>query len=244
MATLEKIPKGKLLEMFRNMLLTKRFEERLIEELNLGRVMSEVHSSRGQEAVATGTCANLRKDDYIRTSVRSIGEMLCKRVPLDRLMAEHFGKADGYSHGHGNPMHCINVEIGMMGGDGSLGAGMPIGTGLALAEKMKGTDRVVVIFFGEGTSNNGRFHEGLNFAAIWKAPVIYLCSNNLYALSTPTTKSMAIRDIADRAAGYGIPGVVVDETCSEMWEFGDYIQTILLIVARPFKGVEQQQARR
>jgi len=211
MATLEKIPKDKLLDMFRKMLLSRHFEERLIGERNIGgRVMSCPHIGMGQEAIGIGAGAQLRKDDYIRTSVRSIPEMIGKGVPVDRLMAEHFSKLGGYSKAHGNPMHCIAVEVGMMGGDGTLGCGMPIGTGLATALKMKGTDRVVVVYFGDGTANEGRFHEGLNFASIWKAPVIYLCENNLYAISVPTSKAFNIRDIAIRAAGYGIPGVIVD----------------------------------
>ena len=211
MTALEKIPKDKLLDMFRKMLLSRRFEERLIEENNIGgRVTRMPHIGMGQEAIGIGAGAQLRKDDYIRTSVRSIPEMIGKGVPIDRLMAEHFSKLGGYSKGHGNPMHCIAVEIGMMGGDGTLGCGMPIGTGLATGCKMMGTDQVVVVYFGDGTSNEGRFHEGLNFASIWKSPVIYLCENNLYGLSVPTSKAFNIRDIADRAAGYGIPGVIVD----------------------------------
>jgi len=211
MSALKTIPEDKLLDMFRKMLLSRRFEERLIEENNLGgRVVSMPHIAMGQEATGIGACAQLRPDDYIRTSVRSIAEMIGKGVPVDRLMAEHFGKLGGYSKGHGNPMHCIAVEVGMMGGDGSLGCGMPISSGLATALKMRGTDQVVVVFFGDGTSNEGRFHEGLNFASIWKAPVIYLCENNLYAISVPTSKAFNIENIADRAAGYGIPGVIVD----------------------------------
>ncbi|MFC1937376.1 thiamine pyrophosphate-dependent dehydrogenase E1 component subunit alpha [Chloroflexota bacterium] len=212
MSTLEKVPKEKLLEMYRKMLLSRRFEERLIEENNNpdGRLMSMPHMGIGQEAVGIGAGAQLRKDDYIRTSVRGMPEMIGKGVDLKRLMAEHFGKVAGFSNGHGNPMHCIAVEYGMMGGDGSLGAGMPIGTGLALASKMKGTGQVTVVFFGDGTSSEGRFHEGLNFAAIWQVPVVYLCSNNLYAISTPFSKSFKVNDIASRAAGYGVPGVIVD----------------------------------
>jgi len=211
MSALETIPKEKLLDMFRKMLLSRRFEERLIEENNKGgRVVSMPHIGIGQEAVGVGAGAQLRKDDYIRTSVRGIPEMIAKGVAVDRLMAEHFGKLGGYSKGHGNAMHCIAVEVGMMGGDGSLGCGMPISSGLATALKMRGTDQIVVVYFGDGTSNEGRFHEGLNFAAIWKAPVIYLCENNLYGLSVPVSKAFNIKDIADRAAGYGVPGVIAD----------------------------------
>jgi len=211
MSALETIPKEKLLDMFRKMLLSRRFEERLIEENNRGgRIVSMPHIGIGQEAVGVGAGAQLRKDDYIRTSVRGIPEMIGKGVSTDRLMAEHFGRLGGYSKGHGNPMHCIAVEVGMMGGDGSLGCGMPISSGLATAVKMRGTDQIVVVYFGDGTSNEGRFHEGLNFASIWKAPVIYLCENNLYGLSVPVCKACNIKDIADRAAGYGVPGVIAD----------------------------------
>lgn len=217
MSALETIPKDKLLDMFQKMLLSRRFEERLIEESNISgrgsggeRIQSMPHIAMGQEAVGIGAGAQLRKDDYIRTSVRPIPEMIGKGCPTDRLMAEHFSRLGGYSKGHGNPMHCIAMDVGMLGGDGSLGCGMPIGTGFATALKMKGTDQVVIVYFGDGTCNEGRFHEGLNFAAIWKAPIIYLCENNLYGLSVPVSKAFCIRDIADRAAGYGIPGVVVD----------------------------------
>ena len=211
MSMLETIPKEKLLDMFRKMLLSRRFEERLIEENNRGgRVVSMPHLAMGQEAVGVGAAAQLQLDDCIRTSVRSIPEMIGKGVAVDRLMAEHFGRMGGYSRGHGNPMHCIAMEVGMLGGDGSLGCGMPIGTGFAWASRMMGTDQVTVVFFGDGTASEGRFHEGLNLAAVWKAPVIYLCENNLYAITTPVSESCCVKDIACRAAGYGIPGVVVD----------------------------------
>ncbi len=210
MSTLEKIPKEKLLDMFRKMLLSRRFEERLMEENMIPGRTLKIQTAIGQEAVGVGACAQLRKDDYIRTSVRPLPEMIGKGCPTDRLMAEHFGKVDGYSRGRCNPVHFIAVELGMMGGDGTLAAGIPIGTGIAMASKMQGKDRVVIAFFGDATSNEGRFHEGLNFASTWKAPIVFLCSNNLYGDFTPLYETINIHDIADRAVGYGIPGVVVD----------------------------------
>jgi len=210
MSILETIPKDKLLDIFRKMLFSRRVEERLNEENKIPGRNLKLQQAIGQEAVGVGACAQLRPDDYIRTSVRPMPEMIGKGCPVDRLMAEHFGKVGGFCKGRCNPIHFIAVEYGMMGGDGSLGAGIPIGTGLAMAAKMQGKDQVVIVFFGDATSNEGRFHEGLNFASTWKAPIVFLCSNNLYGDFTPLCETINIRDIADRAAGYGIPGVVVD----------------------------------
>jgi len=160
--------------------------------------------------VAVGVCANLRRDDYITSTHRGHGHCIAKGADLGKVMAEILGKKTGYCKGKGGSMHIADFSIGMLGATAVVGAGIPIAAGAGLSAKLRDTDQVVACFFGEGASNQGTFHEGINMAAIWRLPVVFVCENNLYAMGTRQSLVMAIENIADRAAAYGIPSVTVD----------------------------------
>lgn len=204
------IKKEKLLEMYRTMLRIRRFEERVIQEFASGNIPGSVHSYIGEEAVAVGAITQLRPDDYILSTHRGHGHLIAKGGKTDRAMAELFAKKTGYCLGKGGSMHIADPDIGMLGAMGIVGSGIPIATGVGLSAQMRGTGQVTICFFGDGASNIGRFHEGINLAAVWCLPVVFICENNLWAVSVPTSCSLKIRDIADRAVAYGIPGVSVD----------------------------------
>jgi 2-oxoisovalerate dehydrogenase E1 component len=199
-----------LIEMHRRMLRIRRFEEEACRLLAAGAIQGAVHASIGQEATAVGACMALRRDDYIAGNHRSHGHPIAKGAALAPLMAELMGKKTGVCKGRGGSMHLADFSIGSLGESGIVGAGIALATGAGLSAQVRRTDQVAVCFFGDGASNTGVFHESLNMAAIWKLPVIYFCENNLYAATTPAASSNAVEDIADRAAGYGIPGTVVD----------------------------------
>jgi pyruvate dehydrogenase E1 component alpha subunit len=200
----------KLLWMYTNMLKIRRFEEKVGELFAAGKIPGFVHLYIGEEAVATGVCAHLRKDDYITSTHRGHGHLISKGGDLKLMMAELFGKRTGYCKGKGGSMHIADVDLGILGANGIVGGGPPIATGAALAARYKGTDQVAVCFLGDGASNQGTFHEGVNMASIWKLPVIFVVENNMYGISLSQTRSMRVQDIADRAAAYDIPGFVVD----------------------------------
>jgi pyruvate dehydrogenase E1 component alpha subunit len=204
------VPKEKLLSMYRTMTTIRGFEEKMAELFFTGQLPGFVHSSVGQEAVPTGVCAALERTDYITSTHRGHGHLLAKGGQLKPMMAEVFGKRSGYCKGKGGSMHIVSYEIGILGANGIVGAGIPIATGAALASRMKGEKRVAVSFFGDGASNEGTFHESLNLAAVWKLPAIFVCENNAYGEFTPASESTAVPDIAVRAQSYGIPGVMVD----------------------------------
>jgi len=204
------IPKEKLLEMYRTMVRIRCFEERVAAEFAAGKIPGSVHLYIGEEAVAVGAMAHLRKDDYILSTHRGHGHLIAKGGRPDRAMAELFAKKTGYCLGKGGSMHISDTDIGMLGAMGIVGSGIPIATGAALSARLRGTDQVAVCFFGDGAANIGRFHEGINLAAVWSLPAIFICENNLWAVSVPTSLSLRARDIADRGVAYGIPGVVVD----------------------------------
>jgi 2-oxoisovalerate dehydrogenase E1 component len=199
-----------LKNMYRTMVRIRAFEERVYREFTAGNIPGFVHLYTGQEAVAAGVCANLRADDCITSTHRGHGHLIAKGGKTDRMMAELFGKVTGYNKGKGGSMHIADVSLGMLGANGVVGAGIPIATGAALSAKLRGTDQVAVGFFGDGATNTGRFHEGVNLAACLNLPVIYVIENNLYAISVPISYSCRLPNIADRAAAYGIPGVTVD----------------------------------
>lgn len=204
------IEKEKLLWMYGNMLTIRRFEERVSELFAAGKIPGFVHLYIGEEAVATGVCANLRKDDFITSTHRGHGHLISKGGDLKLMMSELFGKKVGYCKGKGGSMHIADVELGMLGANGIVGGGPPIATGAAFSAKYRGTDQVVICFFGDGAANQGTFHEGLNMSSIWKLPVIFVCENNFYGISMSQARHMHVADIADRAAAYDIPGVVVE----------------------------------
>jgi TPP-dependent pyruvate/acetoin dehydrogenase alpha subunit len=194
------------------MLLIRRFEERLDDLFASGVIKGTSHLYAGQEAVATGVCAVLRRDDYVTSTHRGHGHFLAKGGSTRGLMAELFGKATGLSKGRGGSQHVADYAVGFLGSNGITAGGLPIATGAGLAIQLRREDKCVVSFFGEGGANQGTFHESINMAAVWKLPVIYLCENNLYAMSTRYDEASASPTIAARAAGYGIAGEVVDGT--------------------------------
>jgi TPP-dependent pyruvate/acetoin dehydrogenase alpha subunit len=204
------VPKEQLLGMYRMMLTIRRFEETIRDLFFQGQIPGFVHVSIGEEAVPTGVCAALTAKDYITTTHRGHGHMLAKGGALKPMMAELFGKRTGYCKGKGGSMHIVSYELGILGANGIVGANIPIATGAALASSFRGNDVVAVSFFGDGASNEGTFHESLNLAGLWKLPAIYVCQNNAYAEFTPTSQSTAVKDIAVRAQGYNMPGVIVD----------------------------------
>jgi pyruvate dehydrogenase E1 component alpha subunit len=204
------VEKTKLLEMYRRMLEIRFFEEKVFELYGQNLVPGTIHLYAGEEAVAVGVCANLRKDDYITSTHRGHGHSIAKGADLSKVMAEILGRKTGYCKGKGGSMHIADFSIGMLGATAVVGAGIPIAAGAGLSIKLRSTDQVVACFFGDGASNQGTFHEGLNMTAIWQLPVVFVCENNLYAMGTRQSIVMSIENVADRAAGYGIPSVTVD----------------------------------
>ncbi|MFQ5974219.1 MAG: thiamine pyrophosphate-dependent enzyme, partial [Alphaproteobacteria bacterium] len=205
-----KLERDVLEALYTTMVRIRRFDERTGELFSAGLVKGTAHSYVGMEAVATGVCANLRGVDYIVGNHRGHGHCIAKGARMDRMMGELMGRDTGYCRGLGGSMHIAALDLNILGCNGIVGGGIPIGTGAALSAKLRGTDQVVVTFFGDGAANQGVFHEALNLAAIWKLPIIFLCENNQYALSTSLKRTTAGEDISARAAGYGIPGLRVD----------------------------------
>lgn len=197
-------------EMLRQMLTIRRFEERASDDFRAGHIHGVVHCYIGEEAVAVGVCEALRPGDQIISTHRGHGHCIAKGADLNRMMAELYGRSDGYCKGKGGSMHIADFDIGMLGANGIVAGGISIITGAGLAAQMDDAGAVAVGFFGDGASNAGPFHESINIAAAWKLPVIYVCENNQWAVNVPAAESVATPDVADRAAGYGIPGVVVD----------------------------------
>ena len=200
----------KTAEMYRKMLEIRLFEEKVFELYGQNLVPGTIHLYTGEEAVAVGVCSNLRKDDYIVSTHRGHGHCIAKGANLDKTMAEILGRRTGYCGGKGGSMHIADFSIGVLGATAVVGAGIPIATGAGLSIKLRGTDQVAACFFGDGASNQGTFHEGINLAAIWKLPVIFVCENNLYAMGTRQTQVMLPKNVAERASAYGIPGVTID----------------------------------
>lgn len=186
------------------------FEQEAVKLFHNKELPGWLHSYIGEEAVAVGVCASLNRDDYITSTHRGHGHCIAKGADLKRMMAELYGKETGYCKGKGGSMHIADFSIGILGANGIVGGGIPIATGTALASQYLEDGRVTVCFFGDGASNQGGFHESLNLASLWKLPVVYVCENNLYAETTPQADHQPIRDIADRAKSYNMPGVIVD----------------------------------
>jgi len=205
-----KIPEDKLIGMYTTMVRIRQFEDRVYLLFLQGEMPGTIHLSQGQEAVAAGVCANLRREDLITSTHRPHGHAIAKGVPIRSLMAELFARKTGCCAAKGGSMHVGDMDAGMLPAIAIVGGGIPVATGLALACKMMRLDRVVVSFFGDGASNTGAFHEAVNMGAIWNLPVVYVCENNFYGASTHVSKVMKIKDIAERASSYGIPGKVVD----------------------------------
>ncbi len=196
--------------MLRQMLTIRRFEERASADYLAGKIYGVVHSYIGEEAVAVGVCSALEDGDRIISTHRGHGHCIAKGADLNRMMAELYGRRTGYCKGKGGSMHIADFGIGMLGANGIVAGGIAIVTGAGLAAQMERKGGVAVSFFGDGAANAGPFHECLNIAATWKLPMLYICENNMYAANTAAAATHALSDVAPRAAGYGIPGVVVD----------------------------------
>lgn len=192
------------------MLIIRRFEEKVDELFTSGVIKGTSHLYAGQEAVAVGVCSVLNNNDLVTSTHRGHGHFIAKGGKPDALMAELFGKATGPSKGRGGSQHVADYSVGFLGSNGITAGGLPIATGAALSLKMQQKPNVVIAFFGEGGANQGTFHESLNMAAIWKLPVIFICENNLYAMSTHFEDTFATPTVAARGAGYGMPGEVID----------------------------------
>ncbi len=202
--------KDLMLEMYRSMQRIRQFEGRVRDLAIASEIPGFVHVSIGEEASATGVCAALRKTDRITSTHRGHSHLIAKGGRLDRMMAELYGKREGYCKGKGGSMHIVDFALGILGANGIVGAGLPIATGSALAAQISGRDDVTACFFGDGASNEGTFHESLNLAAVWKLPVVFVCENNGFGEFTPMETVTSVKDIAVRAQSYAIPGHIVD----------------------------------
>jgi TPP-dependent pyruvate/acetoin dehydrogenase alpha subunit len=198
------------LDLYRSMLLIRRFEERVYYLFLEGEIPGTLHQYQGQEAVAVGVCDVLRKDDWITSTHRPHGHALAKGVSPRAAMAELYGKETGCCRGRGGSMHLGDPDVGMLPAIAIVGGGNTVVTGLGLAFKLRRTDQVAVCFFGDGATNEGAFHEGLNFAAVQGLPVVFVCENNGYGASTPWERVSLVPSVAARADAYGVPGRVVD----------------------------------
>lgn len=206
----QELSRDQAIWMYRKMVEIRKFEDRVHEVFARGILPGFVHLYAGEEAVAVGVCAHLNENDSITSTHRGHGHCIAKGCDLNGMMAELYGKATGLCKGKGGSMHIADLEKGMLGANGIVGGGFPLACGSALTAKLKGTNAVSVCFFGDGANNQGTFHEGINLAAIWKLPVIFVAENNGYAEATPFNYASSCTDIAQRAAGYNIPGVIVD----------------------------------
>jgi acetoin:2,6-dichlorophenolindophenol oxidoreductase subunit alpha len=211
-----------LVWMYERMTLIREFEERLKWLVETGVPVGPVHSYAGQEAVAVGVCAALETTDWIASTHRGHGHCIAKGVEVHRMMAELYGKTTGTNRGKGGSMHITDVRVGMLGVNPIVGMGTTHAVGAALSAKVLGTSQVAAAFFGEGAASIGAVHEAMNLAAIWKLPIVFVCENNGYAQATPVEYAVAIPNIADRAAAYGMPGLSVDgQDVLTVWESAD-----------------------
>ena len=213
MAKLEErqaLPEEDLRGFFREMLLIRRFEEKVEERFRAGELPGFLHVAIGQEAVAVGVCRALEERDVMASTHRAHGHTLARGTPPNALMAELYGKVEGCSRGYGGSMHLYDVERGNLGANAVVGGGLPGIVGAALAFKLRGEDRVALAFFGDGATNIGTFHESLNLAQLWGVPAVFVCENNHWAESTPASQHLPIRDLEQRAVAYGMESTKVD----------------------------------
>ena len=202
--------KSKALGLYESMVLIRQYEERIYFLFLEGRISGSIHQSHGQEACAAGMLYDTRPTDYMASTHRPASHDLAKGVSLDSMMCEMYAKSNGCCHGKGGAMHTGDISVGAIPANAIVGSNIPISTGIAFSCKMRKTDNVVICFFGDGASNEGAFHEGINGAAVWNLPVVFVCENNQYGASTSVKATMKIETIAERAASYGIPGERID----------------------------------
>ena len=207
---LSKLKPDQLIELYRQMLLIRRFEEKAAEVYVAGKIGGFCHLYIGQEAVGVGAISALRKDDYVLGSYREHGQALAKGMSARAIMAELYGKATGCSKGKGGSMHMFDKELGFLGGHAIVGGQIPLATGTAFASKYQGTDQVTICFFGEAAVNQGAFHESLNMAQLWRLPCIYICENNQYGMGTSLKRAMSLQDIAAKGCAYEVASEFVD----------------------------------
>jgi len=201
---------SQLVQMLRTMILIREFDERAIALRTAGKIYGAVHPYVGQEAVAAGVCSTLTVRDRVTSTHRGHGHCIAKGADIRRMMAELFGRADGYCKGKGGSMHIADFAVGMLGANGIVGGGLPIACGAALAAKLEAKGDVTVCFFGDGAAAEGEFHEALNIAGLWKLPIVFVCENNQYAANNAVAVQHPRPDIASHAAAYDMPGVTVD----------------------------------
>ena len=202
--------KKTLSAMYRTMVTIRQFETMAGEYFAAGQIPGFIHLSIGQEGSSTGVCSCLRPDDYVATTHRGHGHMIAKGADVKRMVAELFGKVTGYCRGKGGSMHIADFSIGILGANGVVAGGLPLICGAGLSIKLRKTDQVAVVFFGDGAANRGPVHEAMNMAAVWKLPVIFVVENNQWASTTPLSSSCALVELSQRAAAYNMPGYSVD----------------------------------
>ncbi|MGJ7919034.1 thiamine pyrophosphate-dependent dehydrogenase E1 component subunit alpha [Neobacillus sp. LXY-4] len=204
------VAEAKLIDLYKQMWVIRFFEEKVDEFFAKGMIHGTTHLAVGQEASASGACAVIEEIDKITSTHRGHGHCIAKGADVNRMMAELFGRTTGYCKGKGGSMHIADVDKGNLGANGIVGGGLPLAVGSALTSKMKNQGYVTLCFFGDGSTNEGSFHEAVNLASIWKLPVVFICENNQYGMSGPVKEMVNIEHIAERAGSYGIPGKVVD----------------------------------
>jgi len=198
-------------DLYKEMLLIRRFEEKILEVFSYGKLAGSMfHVCIGEEAISAAVCSAMKPDDYMTSTHRGHGHFIAKGGDLNRMMAELYGKSTGYCKGKGGSMHIADIGLGHLGANGIVGGGFAMAAGAAYASTIRKDGKVTVCFFGDGATNEGLFHEVMNMASIWKLPMVFVCENNQYALSTPYGKAFASATIAQRAAAYNMPGVTVD----------------------------------
>ena len=204
------IPKDKLIQMYERMVTIRQFEENVARLLREGKLPGLAHLYAGEEAVAVGACSAVEDDDFISSTHRGHGHLIAKGGDPKRMYAELYGRLDGYCRGKGGSMHIADLDLGILGANGIVGAGPPIALGAAFAARYRGNNRVCLCFFGDGATNQGAFHEAVNMAALLKLPVVFICENNLYGEFTRQDRHQTVEDVAERAKAYSIPSAIVD----------------------------------
>ncbi len=207
-----RMTKETALWIYERMCLIRNLEERIVDGLMTGKIGGMAHVYEGEEAIAVGTCAQLTDRDYITSTHRGHGHCIAKGVDVKKMMAELYGKATGACKGKGGSMHIADIDKGMLGANGIVGAGGPIACGAALSAKTRGTEQVTVCFFGDGAAEQGTMHESMNLASVLKLPLIFMCEHNVYGEATPASYHCSVGDICSRGAAYNMPGIKVDGT--------------------------------
>jgi TPP-dependent pyruvate/acetoin dehydrogenase alpha subunit len=237
--------KSELIEILRKMILIREFDELAIQLRTQGKITGAVHPYVGEEAVAVGVCTALRPTDRVTSTHRGHGHCIAKGADINRMMAELFGRVDGYCKGKGGSMHIADFSVGMLGANGIVAGGMPIACGAALAAQLEGKGSVAACFFGDGATGEGEFHEALNMSSLWKLPLIFVCENNQMAAGNFIDATRVVPDISLHAAAYGMPGVLVDgndvfavhEAAQEAVERARRGDGPTLIVCRTFRSL-------